>query len=180
MTEYEKKYANFLYKFSKIIRDYQINNYSKIVFLCIGTSSVVGDSFGPLVGKKLKEKIKKQNILVLGDLQDNISALNIEKRVNNIKEKCSNPLIIAIDAALSRKEDIGKIKVYPYGIKIRNALEKNENKIGNLSIKAIVANDNKESIENYQELKNTPLSRIEYLSQITADGINTVINDSNV
>lgn len=180
MTEYERRYANFLYKFSKSIKEIKLNNYSKIVFLCIGTSDIVGDSFGPLVGKKLKEKIKNEKILILGDLQDNISALNIEKRVDNIKEKCDNPLIIAIDAALSRKEDIGKIKIYPYGMRVRRALEENENKIGNLSIKAIVANDNKEAIVNYQELKKTPFSRIDYLSQITADGINTVINNGNV
>lgn len=180
MIEYEKIYANFLYKFSKIVKDYRIKDYSKIVFLCIGTSNIIGDSFGPLVGKKLKDKIKNENILILGDLQNNVSAQNIEKTVNKVKEIYNNPLIIAIDAALSRKEDIGKIKVYPYGIKIRKSLENNENKIGNICIKAVVSNDNKESIKNYKELIRTPKYRIEYLSQITADGINFVINNSYV
>lgn len=180
MTEYEKVYADFLYKFSKILKKYKISNYSKLVFLCIGTSKIVGDSFGPLVGKNLKDNIKKENILVLGDLKENISALNIENTVNKVNEKYTNPLIVAIDAALSRKEDIGKIKIYPYGIKIRKALEDNENKIGNLCIKAVVGNDNKEEIKNYKELITTPKNRIEYLSKITADGINFVINNSKV
>ena len=180
MTEYEKIYANFLYKFSKIIGESRTNSYSNIVFLCIGTSKIIGDSFGPLVGKKLKDKIRKEKIVILGDLKDNISALNIEKTVNKVKKTYNNPLIIAIDAALSRKEDIGKIKIYPYGIKIRKSLENNENKIGNFSIKAVVATDNKETLRNYKELITTPKDRVEYLSQITADGINFVINNSNV
>lgn len=180
MTEYEKVYADFLYEFYKTLKKYKISNYSKLIFLCIGTSKIVGDSFGPLVGKRLKENIKKDNVLVLGDLKENINALNIENTVNKVKEKYNNPLIVAIDAALSRKEDIGKIKVYPYGIKIRKALEDNENKIGTLCIKAVVANDNKVAIKNYKELIKTPKDRIEYLSKITADGINFVINNSNV
>lgn len=180
MTQYEKRYANFFYKFSKLIEIYKSENYSKIIFLCIGTSKVIGDSFGPLVGNKLKREIHNNNIIILGDLEENISALNLYENLKFINNKYNKPFIISVDAALSRKEDIGKINVYPYGIKIRNALEENHNRIGNLSIKAIVANNNKKSIENYLELMNTPKSRIEYLSDITAKAIKSVIEYSNV
>lgn len=180
MTEYEKGYANFLYKFSNLIKIYRKDYNSKIILLCIGTSKIMGDSFGPLVGYKLKNKINDDRIIILGDLKDNINALNIEKRLVEVKKDYKDSLIIAIDAALSKKEDIGKIDVYPYGISIRKALGENNKKIGDLSIKAIVASDYKKTIDNYLELKQTPFSRIDYLSDITVNGINHVIKEQNV
>lgn len=180
MTKYEKVYANLLYKFSKIMERYKQNEYSQIIFLCIGSSKIIGDSFGPLVGNKLKQKISSKDIIVVGDLKNNICALNIDKNIEIIKNNYKKPLIIAIDAALSRNEDIGKIKIYPYGIKIRKALDDEEKIIGDLSIKAVVANNKKIGISNYIELKETPYDRIEYLSDILVTGINEVIKNSNV
>lgn len=180
MTEYEKRYANFLYKFSRLIKIYRKDYNSKLIFLCIGTSKVMGDSFGPLVGDKLQSKINNKNIVVLGDLKDNINALNIEKRMIKVKNTYKNSLVIAIDAALSRKEDIGKINIYPYGINIRKALGENYKEIGDLSIKAIVASDYKKAIDNFIELEQTPFSRIDYLSDIIVNGINYVIKEQNV
>lgn len=180
MTEYEKTYANFLYKFSEILKKYKNDDHSEIIFLCIGTSELNGDSFGPVVGNKLKERINSKKVIIFGDLKDNVNALNIEKNVELIKKNYKKPLVIAVDAALSRKEDIGKIKVYPNGIRIRRALENRGDIIGDLSIKAVVANNYKKALTNYMELKKTPLSRINYLSEITVTGIDSVIKNSNV
>lgn len=180
MTEYEKEYAKFFYTFSNMLKKYKKEYHTSIIFLCIGTSKIIGDSFGPLVGEKLKRLANDNKIIVVGDLSENISAVNIDDKMQKIKSKYKNALIISIDAALSKKENIGKIKVYPYGIKIRKALENTENKIGNLSIQAIVASNYKKSIDNYLELKQTPFSRIDYLSDITVNGINLAIKNSDV
>ena len=42
-------------------------NQKEILFICIGTSKVLGDSIGPLVGSYLKEKIGSKK--VLGDIK---------------------------------------------------------------------------------------------------------------
>lgn len=180
MTQYENVYANFLYKFSKVVKKYKNELYSEMIFLCIGTSKVSGDSFGPLVGNKLKQRINNRKIIVLGDLENNIDASNIEKSIEVIKTKYKKPLVISVDAALSRKEDIGKINIYPYGVKIRKAIENQNGGIGDLSIKVVVANNCRKPISNYIELKRTPFSRIDYLSEIIANGINEIIENSDV
>ena len=53
------------------------NNYDKIIFLCIGTDRVIGDSFGPMVGEKLKNLFENMsNIEIIGDLEKIICVKN--------------------------------------------------------------------------------------------------------
>ena len=55
MTFKEELYNNFVQDFSIVLRE-KIKDLelSKLIFLCIGTDRVMGDSFGPLIGYKLQ------------------------------------------------------------------------------------------------------------------------------
>ena len=113
MTFKEELYNNFVQDFSVILRqkisDLEI---SKLIFLCIGTDRVTGDSFGPLVGYKLKYLFREEeNIKVIGDLDNIVCAHNIVNIINDINNTYKEHFLIAIDAALSNKNKIGKIVV---------------------------------------------------------------------
>ncbi|HIU51718.1 MAG TPA: spore protease YyaC [Candidatus Merdicola faecigallinarum] len=178
----EKIDASFVYQFSEIMRSFKHEDYSDLVFLCIGTDKMTGDSFGPLVGHQLKRLLKNfetiKHIIVLGDLEENVCATNIYEKVEKIKKNCEKPYIIAIDSALSRKEDIGKIFVSKKGICVRKGIQKKHEQIGNASIKGVVAKDYKIPQINYEILQNTPLRIIIKLSEEIANGIFEVIQYS--
>ena len=104
----EKFIKDFSYIFNKVKSQ---KEYSELTFLCVGTDRITGDCFGPLVGSKLIEKLKQcnySNVNVYGSLEQNLSYENINNIIKNINNKS---IIIVIDAALSKKENIGKIFV---------------------------------------------------------------------
>ena len=48
-------------------------------FVCIGTNRIISDSFGPRVGKKLKQVFyKNENINVYGTMENPIHLKNVE------------------------------------------------------------------------------------------------------
>ena len=51
-----KNYSKFVKDFEKKISElYVESGYSNLVFLCIGTNKIIGDSVGPIVGNYLKK-----------------------------------------------------------------------------------------------------------------------------
>lgn len=182
MTLDEKVYADFLTEFNNIFYDFKRKNYTDLIFLCIGTDRVTGDSFGPLVGYRLKKLLTElqyqEHILVMGDLEETVCATNIEEKIKYIQEQYYMPYIVAIDAAFSSKENIGKIIINKKGIKIGKGINKKFKEIGQVSIKGIVAKDYKIPKVNYAVLQNIPLGRVMELSENTANGIYEVIKYS--
>ena len=78
-------------------------------FVCIGTNRIISDSFGPRVGKKLKQVFyKNENINVYGTMENPIHLKNVEYFLKKIENKNQ---IILIDSAIGRKEDIGNTYV---------------------------------------------------------------------
>ncbi len=71
-----------------------------VIFLCIGTDTVVGDTLGPLVGTRLSQLLHS-DLQVYGTLDKPVDASNIHQTVKDIKSEFEYPLIIAVDAALS-------------------------------------------------------------------------------
>ncbi len=108
-------------------------NQKQILFVCIGTSKVLWDSIGPLVGSYLKDKVGNQN--VLGDINNNICGKwDLIYNYSKIKNK----FVIAIDTAISCKELSGQIFINETPITMGLALSKNKGKIGNISIKTTI------------------------------------------
>lgn len=174
----EEIYNNFIYDFSKILRGkIQDIEISKLIFLCIGTDRITGDSYGPLVGYKLKHLFKnEENIKVIGDLNNIVTANNIEKIIYNINNTYETSFVIAIDAAISKKNNIGKIIVSEQKMNIGSGLNKKDMYVGDVSIKGIVAKDLKRPQYNFKLLQNTPLGLIMNMAECTAYGIYNVIN----
>lgn len=104
----------FIYDFSRTICNLTQNKvYSTVLFLCVGTDRITGDTFGPIVGYKLKRLFRDtKNVNIIGDLENIVCDNNIEAIIDEICRKYSNPFIVSIDSALScNEENIGKIIV---------------------------------------------------------------------
>ena len=171
-------YNNFINDFSSKIynlkSDYPFSDY---IFLCVGSDKITGDAYGPLVGDSLQKLLKKSynNIQILGTLESPISGTNLDKAVEKIYSIYKNPCIIAIDAALSKKENIGKIIVTNSKMKFGKGTNKKMIEVGDISIKAVVARDYKNDRYNFRELQNTSLNIVLKLANITSEGIYNVI-----
>lgn len=171
-------YRQFVTEFSNAL--YQVkDSYSDLVFLCIGTDRITGDSYGPLVGYQLIELFKQlgicETVSVVGNLESPVTYTNLETAVSKIYSLYRQPCIIAIDSAVSKCEDIGNIYVSRGGMCFGRGLNKKEIRVGDISIKGVVAQNSKIPRNNLEYLQNTPLSRVMNLANITSNGIYEVI-----
>ena len=168
-------YQDFVRDFSIVLRskieDFEI---SKLIFLCIGTDRITGDSFGPLVGYKLKNLFYgNENIKVIGDLANIVNLYNINAIINKIYSEHEKPFLIAIDAAVSNKTKIGRIVVSNSKMNIAG------NKkicVGDISIKGVVSKDLGNLRYNLPLLQNVPLNLIMDMADCVVQGIYDVIN----
>lgn len=140
----------------------------EVIFLCIGTDKIIGDSFGPIVGHYLTQK----KYTVYGTLENTVNGTNLNKYINEIYIKHKSPYIIVIDSALGERENINKIVVGKGGIIPGSALNKKNKSIGDLYINAVVGlNCNK----NFEELRNAKLYNILNLSNTVVKSISKSI-----
>ena len=109
----EDRYRNFVNDFSDVL--YSLTNgkcFSEIICLCIGSDRVTGDTFGPLVGDKLKCLFKDEDcVKVIGTLNNTVNSNNISEIIKTIENEYENPFIIAIDSAISNYKKPGEIAV---------------------------------------------------------------------
>ena len=111
----------------------KIKAQNNVLFVCIGTSDILWDSVGPLVGSFLKENIN--NRYVIGDTNNNIcSKYDLMCYNSIIKDK----FIIAIDTAISNSSK-NEIYVTNSYISMGSAFNNNKGNIGDLSIKAEIS-----------------------------------------
>jgi len=159
MTFKKELYNSFVQDFSVILRQKVTDlEISKLIFLCVGTDRITGDSFGPLVGYKLKYLFREEeNIEVIGSLDNIVCAHNILNIINKINNTYKEYFLIAIDAALSNKNRIGKIVVSNSGIYVGSGLNKRNIYVGDMSIKGIVSKDLINPKYNFKLLQNTSL-----------------------
>lgn len=129
-----------------------------LVFLCVGTPLIAGDSFGPRTGTALT---KRGIPNVYGTLASPVHAQNIEFYRKMIRRKYHRPTIIAIDAAIGTKAQEGLITVRRGALRPGSGLGKNIPPIGNIEITGIFENIEKNSCTH---LAGT-------LSSVIADGI---------
>lgn len=174
-------YKRFVWEFSNILKRNKQNK--NIIFLCIGTNKVIGDSIGPIVGTNLKNDLKNNlkfkgdfnientSIKIIGDMSNNISYNNIEDNIKNIKNSSEDNFIIVIDSALSSENNIGKIFVHNRGLKYAESLKRKNEIIGDMSIKAVVGKNTQNRFKNFKILKNISSQRVITMSNIVSKGI---------
>lgn len=181
MLKDNKEYKRFVWEFSNIINKNKA--HKNIIFLCIGTNKIIGDSIGPIVGTSLKTllqtnsklkqnlEINNKNIKVIGDVFSNISYQNIDENMQNIKNSVEDNYVIVIDSALSSENNIGKIFVQNRGLKYAESLKRKNTIIGDMSIKAVVGKNMQNRFKNFKILKNISSKRIVAMSNILSNGI---------
>ncbi|MEG1509256.1 MAG: spore protease YyaC [Clostridia bacterium] len=118
----------------------------EIVYICIGTPKVAGDSFGALVGDFLIES--GINAVVYGCSQYPINSRNITNYLEFIERKHKNALKISVDACLGAKEHCNQVKIVRGGLRPGLALGKKIKEIGDFSVLGMVAEKTNNPIEN--------------------------------
>lgn len=136
-------------------------DFSDVIVLCIGTDRSTGDSFGPLVGTLLSEKvgIRFKNSLIpvhiLGTLDSPVHASNLKQIIEEIDPKS---LVIAIDASLGGLNNIGLINVSNKSINPGSGVGKDLPSVGDISITGVVNMSFGEM--NFLLLQNTSLGKV--------------------
>ncbi|MHC0039366.1 spore protease YyaC [Pseudoneobacillus sp. C159] len=138
-----------------------------IVFVCIGTDRSTGDSLGPLVGTMLEEK-GPNPFFVYGTLDDPIHAVNLEEKLNEIKQKHFFPFIIAIDACLSKIKSVGAIQLANGPVKPGAGVNKDLPPVGDIHLTGIV---NVSGFMEFFVLQNTRLNLVFKMAKTIANGI---------
>lgn len=151
------------YKLAYFLKDYIQDN---TLIICIGTDRCIGDCLGPLIGTLLKEKAFP--CPVYGTIVDPIHALNIDKKLEEIKNSHPLSTIIGIDACLGDADSIGELQARDYPIHPGKGVGKSLPQVGNASIIGIVDSwDNNELFTN----RNIRLNLILDMAKIVASSL---------
>ena len=141
------------------------------IIVCIGTDAVVGDSLGPLVGSMLKENLMGKTY-VFGTVDCPITAKEVGLVAEFVKNAYPDTPILAIDAALGKKQEIGTIKVMKGPIKPGLGVDKDLAEIGTASIIGVV--EEKEKGKRF--LSSVRLSVVYMQAKAIANAINSYIS----
>ena len=140
------------------------------VVLCIGTDTVSGDALGPIVGDLLTDRYNV-NAYVYGRTERTVNGGNFGVYSKFIERMHPKSYVIAVDACVGNREDVGKIKVAD-GVKAGGALAKNHGKVGNVGILGVVC---EKSSDNLFSLMNVDLKFVEELGARIAEKIALVL-----
>lgn len=136
------------YEIAYFLKDY-INNNSIIV--CIGTDRCIGDCLGPLVGTLLKER--NFPLPVYGTISDPIHALNIDRKLTELKATYPKSNFIGIDACLGDENSIGEIQARDFPIHPGKGVGKSLPEVGESSIIGIVDSSENNEIFNNNSIR---------------------------
>lgn len=143
------------------------NNWSELVFLCIGTDRVTGDCLGPFVGQKLSS-YSGTVFSVYGTLFQPVHALNLTDIYQHIQTHHPNALIIAIDASLGKKKHLGYVTIANGALHPGAAIHKQLPSVGHIHITGIV---NVSGVLEQLTLQTTRLSTVIFLADKIVQGI---------
>ena len=143
------------------------NNWSELVFLCIGTDRVTGDCLGPFVGQKLSS-YSGTDFSVYGTLFQPVHALNLTDIYQHIQTHHPNALVIAIDASLGKKKHLGYVTIANGALHPGAAIHKQLPSVGHIHITGIV---NVSGVLEQLTLQTTRLSTVIFLADKIVQGI---------
>ena len=143
------------------------NNWSELVFLCIGTDRVTGDCLGPFVGQKLSS-YSATVFSVYGTPFQPVHALNLTDIYQHIQTHHPNALIIAIDASLGEKKHLGYVTIANGALHPGAAIHKQLPSVGHIHITGIV---NVSGVLEQLTLQTTRLSTVIFLADKIVQGI---------
>ena len=147
-----------------------------IVVVCIGSDLAIGDSLGPITGSMLKYKTQGLNTFLYGTLSAPVTAKEIRYLRTFLKETHKGCQVIAVDAAVGEKGDIGLIKLSDNPLFPGAGANKKLGSIGDISIMGIVA---EKSLGNYGLFNTTRLNLVYTMSEIISDSLSTLLWNYN-
>lgn len=145
--------------------------WSELVFLCIGSDKITGDSLGPYIGYQLNQ-YSIHNIFVYGTLSEPVHALNLVKTTTKIQKKHPDALIIAIDASLGQKKHLGYVTIGNGALYPGAGVQKELPPVGDIYITGIV---NISGMMEQFTLQTTSLSTVITLADTITQGILNIL-----
>lgn len=146
---------------------------NKPVVLCVGTVNVLGDSLGPKVGDRLVEKFNV-DAYVYGRTARPVNGLNYLTYVEHIKRHHPDSIVIAVDACLGSKEDVGRVKYTAKGLRAGAALNKKLMTFGDLGILGVVAEKGK---DNLLSLINADKNVVDTVADKAAERVSKIVEN---
>lgn len=141
--------------------------FCEVVFLCIGSDRITGDSLGPLIGHRLTA-YRGLGFYVYGTLDDPVHALNLSDRLQMIRRRHPEGLVVAIDASLGSRRHQGYITVGCGPIRPGAGAGKNLPEVGDVFITGIV---NISGSFEQLLLQTTRLSTVFHMAEAITQGI---------
>ena len=138
------------------------------IVVCVGSDLAIGDSLGPIVGSMLQYKTQGLNTFIYGTLSAPVTAKEIGTIRTFLRETHRGEQVLAIDAAVGDKGDIGLIKLSDTPLLPGAGANKNLGAVGDVSIMAVVA---EKSVSNYGLLNTTRLNLVYSMSEIISDAV---------
>ena len=150
----------------KCIADHK-GDWTELIFICIGTDRITGDSLGPYVGYCLSgcPRIHGQ---IYGTLERPIHALNLEKAMEEITRQHPHGLYVAIDASLGTKKHLGFVTVANGALYPGAGVQKELPPVGHIAITGIV---NASGWMEHLALQTTRLSTVITMADMITRGI---------
>lgn len=145
--------------------------WSELVFLCIGSDKITGDSLGPYIGYKLTQHAA-HNFSVYGTLSTPVHALNLARTISQIKKKHPDALVIAIDASLGQKKHLGYVTIGNGALYPGAGVQKELPPVGDIYITGIV---NVSGMMEQFTLQTTSLSTVITLADTITQGILNIL-----
>lgn len=131
------------------------------VIFCVGTPKICGDSLGPKVGDRLKRAYDVP-AYVYGTTESPVTGLNFRSYLEHVRVFHPNSMIIAVDACLGSKEEVGKVKYSLKGLNAGTALKKELGRVGDVAFLGIVGESGK---DNFRALSGADGKRVEELAE---------------
>ena len=113
------------------------SSFRELVFICIGSDRITGDSLGPLVGHSLS-KHGLSFAYVYGTLSRPVHALNLNETIQEIKLRHPDSLLIAIDASLGTRKHTGYLTISRGSLEPGLGVHKKLPPVGDIAITGIV------------------------------------------
>lgn len=141
--------------------------WDEIVFVCIGSDRITGDSLGPMVGHQLS-RYRWKDFYVYGTLDCPVHALNLENTLDELKERHPSALYIAVDASLGSQKHVGFISIGTGSIYPGAGVHKSLPPVGDIFITGIL---NVSGTFEHFLLQTTRLSSVVQMAETITAGI---------
>lgn len=164
-----------------IVSSVQPEGDQKIPILCIGTDKSSGDSFGPFVGTFINQK-RLTNFEAYGNLEHPVHNRNLVEYIEMLEKRYE--FIIALDCAIGKSENIGKIQINQGPLQPGSGIGFNLPSVGAINICGIVGTQGVDHGMTLSLLNSVRLNLVIRMANVTArafaraDHYISLINDT--